>query len=304
MKLLFVINPISGGIDKAPFLERSGAFCHKYGIESHFFKTTGNNDAANLKKVLEEFKPDRVASVGGDGTSLFTALALLEFKMPMGIIPLGSANGMAAELNVNSEPMEALKDLVLSNVIGELDLLVVNGKHYSIHIGDVGINAQIVEAYEKDEDRGLITYAKYFLEELSNTTPFELQIEANEETIQENGVMVAICNSRKYGTGVPLNIKGNPMDGKFEIVVVKRIDANALIKAGLSRFNDSYHDNLNELVISTDKAQIRFPEERLLQLDGEVIGKFKEINIEIIKGGVRLITNNDNPYLQKKPEHV
>ncbi len=304
MKLLFVINPISGGIDKAPFLKRAGAFCYKYGIESHFFKTTGNNDAANLKKVLEEFKPDRVASVGGDGTSLFTALALLEFKMPMGIIPLGSANGMAAELNVNSQPMEALKDLVLSNVVGELDLLVVNDKHYSIHIGDVGINAQIVEAYEKDEDRGLITYAKYFLEELSNTNPFELQIEANEETIQENGVMVAICNSRKYGTGVPLNIKGNPMDGKFEIVVVKKIDANALIKAGLSRFNDSYHDNLNELVISTDNAQIRFPEERLLQLDGEVIGKFKEINIEIMKGGVRLITNNDNPYLQKKPEHV
>ncbi|MFV0483233.1 MAG: diacylglycerol/lipid kinase family protein [Bacteroidales bacterium] len=300
IRLLFVVNPISGGIDKEPFLNKAGTLCYKYGIDYLVFRTSGSNDQSALCKVLEEYKPDKVASIGGDGTALFTALALLDFNIPMGIIPMGSANGMAAELSVNMNPMSALKDIVMSGVIGCLDLLVVNDKYYSIHIGDVGVNAQIVHAYDKDDNRGLITYAKYLIEELSKMEPFDIRVEANGETINETGVMVAICNSRKYGTGVPLNVCGNPMDGKFELVIVKKIDTTVLISAGLSRFNESFRDNVNEQVISTNKARIEFSEERLLQLDGEVIGNFKELDVNVLEGAIKLITNNDNPYVRGK----
>lgn len=185
----------------------------------------------------------------------------------------------------------------MSNVVGELDMLTVNNKYYSIHIGDVGVNAQMVESYEKDENRGMATYAKYFLEELKNMRPFEIQVDANEETRKVKGVMVSICNARKYGTGVPLNLTGNPMDGKFEIVIVEKIDANSLLKSGLSKFDESFYDSQNGILISTDKAKINFNQARLLQLDGEVIGKFDQLNIEIMKGAVKLITHNENLYL-------
>jgi diacylglycerol kinase (ATP) len=56
-------------------------------------------------------------SVGGDGTTLLTALALQKSKVPFGIIPMGSANGMARELNVPTDPMHALNDLLLSQII-------------------------------------------------------------------------------------------------------------------------------------------------------------------------------------------
>ena len=135
------------------------------------------------------------------------------------------------------------------------------------------------------------------LKELKNIHSFEVQVEANEETIKVKGVMVGICNSRKYGTGVPLNLTGNPMDGKFEIVIVEKIDANSLMRAGLSKFDDSFHDSQNGVIISTDKAKIHFDKARLLQLDGEVIGKFEQLNIEIMKGAVKLITHNGNLYL-------
>ena len=297
MKLLFVVNPISGGTDKEPFLRKAESLCAKYGVDYYVFKTTGKDDEKQLNTVLQTFNPDKVASVGGDGTTLFTSIALLNTSIPMGIIPLGSANGMATELFVNPNPIEALKDIIMSNVFGKLDMLIVNNKYYSIHIGDVGVNAQMVESYEKDKNRGMATYAKYFLEELKNMRPFEVQVEANGETRKVKGVMVGICNSRKYGTGVPLNLTGNPMDGKFEIVIVEKIDANSLIKAGLSKFDDSFHDSQNGVIISTDKAKIHFDQARLLQLDGEVIGKFEQLNIEIMKGAVKLITHNENLYL-------
>jgi diacylglycerol kinase family enzyme len=297
MKLLFVVNPISGGIDKEPFLKEAKAICKKYGIFYKIFKTTGNNDLENLKTLLPTVDPDKVLSVGGDGTTLFTSIALLNTNYPLGIIPLGSANGMATELFVNPNPIEAFKDILLSEVIEGLDILVVNDKHYSIHIGDVGINASIVESYEKDKNRGMATYAKYFLEELTQLKPFKFTIIANGETIVKSGLMVGICNSRKYGTGIPLNISGNPMDGKFEIIVIEKMNSTTLIKAGLSKFDENFHDNQNGLSISTTKAKINFEEPRMLQLDGEVIGKFSELKIEIKPGAVKFITHHDNLFL-------
>ena len=296
MKILFVVNPISGGVNKEPFVRKAKSLCENYGIGYRFFKTTGKDDNKHLKDILLDYKPDKVASVGGDGTTLFTATVLLNIPIPMGIIPLGSANGMATELFVNPIPIEALKDIIMSEVVAGLDMLVVNNEYYSMHIGDVGINAGIIDAYSKDKNRGMATYAKYFIEEMKQLKPFNFSINANGKTIEKSGLMVGICNARKYGTGVPLNLKGNPMDGKFEIVVVQNIDAHSLIKTGLSKFDERFHDSQNGIVISTDEAEINFEQPRLLQLDGEVIGKFSKLNIKILKGAIKLITNYDNTY--------
>ncbi|WP_430817838.1 diacylglycerol/lipid kinase family protein [Carboxylicivirga sp. RSCT41] len=297
MKLFFVVNPISGGVDKEPFLKEAQALCKKYGITYHIFKTTGRDDETALVKSIKDFNPDKVASVGGDGTTLFTAVTLKDLSFPIGIIPLGSANGMAEELFVNPDPIEALKDIIMSERIGDLDLICVNDKHYTMHIGDVGVNASIVEAYEKDPNRGMATYARYFIEELTKLTPFDIALTINGETFQHKGVMVAICNSRKYGTGVPLNVLSNPMDGLFEIVIIENIDAKSLISAGLAKFDERFYQSHNSHVYQAQELEINFKEARLLQLDGEVIGKFDNIHVQMLVGAVKYITNTNNSYL-------
>ncbi len=299
MKLLIIVNPVSGGVDKKPFLNRVDEICRYYGIDYNVFQTTGDKDEERLKSVLQLYKPDKVASVGGDGTTLFTGVSLLGSDIPMGIVPMGSANGMAVELSVNPDPEAALKDLIISELYAKLDLVRVNKKHYCLHIGDVGVNAQIVEAYSKDPNRGMVTYAKYLYEMVTKATPFPITVHANGEEVHDNYFSVAICNARKYGTGVPLNLNGSPFDGKFELVMVKKMDAATLIMAGLAKFNEKFYDNLNATVLSSDRAKVTFDEPRLLQLDGEVIGHFKTLDIEIIKGAITLITHGGNEYIEK-----
>lgn len=296
MKLLFIVNPISGGVDKEPFLKDAKSLCKKYGIPYSIFKTTGQNDKQEALKVVNQFKPDKIASVGGDGTTLFVATLLMGTDYPMGIIPLGSANGMAAELYVNLNPIEALKDIILSELVGGLDMIKINDEHYTLHIGDVGINASIVDSYEKDKNRGMVTYAKYFIEEMNRLKPFKVIIKANGETIEMMTLMTAICNARKYGTGVPLNIIGNPMDGLFEIVLIKKVDTASLLAAGLAALHEKFHDSQSSSVIQTDKAEIIFEEPRLLQLDGEVIKKYDRLYVELLKGAVNFITTTENLY--------
>lgn len=298
MKLLFVVNPISGGVDKEPFLKSAEELCKKYGIEYHIFKTTGKNDKEKLNEILLQFNPDKVASCGGDGTTLFTALCLLDTHFSMGIIPLGSANGMATELFVNPKPIEALKDIIMSDLVAGLDLIRLNGEHYTMHIGDVGINAQIVESYEKDPKRGMATYAKYFLEQMQRLNPFKVIVRSKGQISKYETLMVAICNARKYGTGVPLNLNGNPMDGRFELVLVNKVNANSLLKSGLSIFDETFFDESSADIIVSDYAEVEFESPRLLQLDGEVIGNFKELKIEMLQGAVKFITHHGNKYIE------
>lgn len=294
MKLLFVVNPISGGVDKKPFLDEEKEICDYYGFAYFVFHTTGKEDKENLLEIVNSFNPDKIASVGGDGTTLFTATTLLNTNYPMGIIPLGSANGMATELYVNPNPIEALKDIIMSDMIHGLDLLKINNKHYTMHIGDVGINANIVNNYDSDPKRGMTTYAKYFFEELQNLNHFDVRVKTKDIDITKSVYMAAICNSRKYGTGVPLNLVGNPMDGKFEIVLISKMDASSMLKAGLAAVNEKFYTSQKSQVIVTEHAELYFTEPRLLQLDGEVIQKYEKITIEIIPGAIHLITTKAN----------
>lgn len=297
MKLLIVNNPVSGGQEKQTFLEEAGTLCKKYAIKLRIFETSGRNDRKKLKKEISNYKPHRVIAAGGDGTVLLVATAVMKTKVPMGIVPLGSANGMAEELSIDPDPLAALKDTIMSSWITGMDILEVNDKHYTVHIGDVGSNARIVEKYEKDPNRGIGTYAKYFLDELGQVSPFRVSIKTETDEIEKEALMVAICNARKYGTGVPLTLDGNPLDGKFEIVLIENINFNSLISIGLSKFNDKFFKNRESTIISAKKADISFDEPRLLQLDGEVTGKFRKLRVKIHKGAVNLITTADNPYL-------
>jgi diacylglycerol kinase (ATP) len=298
MKLILVINPVSGGQEKKAFLKDADALCKKYAIKQQIFETSGKKDREKLKKEIKSYQPDRVIAAGGDGTVLLVATAVMNTKVPMGIIPLGSANGMAEELSIDPEPLAALKDAIMSSWITGMDLIEVNGKHYSVHIGDVGTNASVVDKYEKDPNRGIGTYAKYFLDELGQVSPFSVKIKTETEEIEKQTLMVAICNARKYGTGIPLTLDGNPLDGKFEIVLIENIDFNSLVNIGLSKFDERFFKNRDSTIISAKKAEISFDKPRLLQLDGETVGKFRNLKVKVLKGAVNLITTGNNSYLQ------
>jgi diacylglycerol kinase family enzyme len=299
MKLLLVLNPISGGKSKEAFLENVEQYCSKYAIPFEYFKTTGEDDVKKLRKAVDDIKPDRVVSIGGDGTTLMTALALQGTSVPFGIIPMGSANGMSRELSVPSDTMLAFKDIVASQMIAPLDLIKVNDD-YTIHLGDVGINAVMVENFSKEEGRGWTAYAKHFVDAVSMASKFDVKIEVGDKTYHHQAFSVLIANTRMYGTGAIVNPEGNPHDGKFEIVVVTKKDWSGIINLGLTAIDPEAIKALEGYaeVYQVTSAKITFDEPKLLQLDGEVIGDSQVINAEIVKGGVQYITTKDNFFME------
>ncbi|WP_019037989.1 diacylglycerol/lipid kinase family protein [Psychroflexus tropicus] len=288
MSILLVINPVSGSKNKSDFIVFAKESMSKAGVEYRVFKTSGTNDCSQLQELISEFSPDKVVIVGGDGTLNMFLKPLMDNKVNVGFIPMGSANGMAEELDLQDNPRVLFQKFLESTSQKTLDVISINNSYLCLHLADIGANANLVANYEKDGGRGMFTYAKHFWTEFRNLQPFEFEIKTEQMEYERKGVMLAICNGRKYGTGIPLNTIGKMDDGFFEFVVVKAMDFTDLIKAALSKFDEN-QQNQNLETIQAKSATVKLKSPRLLQIDGEVIEKFEELQIEIIPKALKFM---------------
>jgi len=292
MKVLVVLNPIAGGREKNEFLSYLEDQFKLYNIDYKVYKTTGQDDEKQIAGEIESLRPERLLVIGGDGTISACARCLIGEDIALGIIPYGSANGMARELELSDNPGEALDDFLKSRHYRQLDLYQVNDRYTGLHIGDIGLNARIVEGFEQEEGRGMFSYAKHFLREFSQSELIEFKIEVEHRTLKEEAYMVAFANARKYGTGVVLNSKGNLFDGKIELVIAKDIKIRTLLLAGMTTFNDEFSRDESSEIISIRKARITTGKPVSVQVDGEFIGKLDELKIDVLPGAVKLVLVN------------
>ena len=279
MKVLYAVNPISGGKDKSYFVNNTNDYCCTYGLDYEFFYTSGQNDIEKIRRRTAAFRPDRVFSIGGDGTFRTICSAIKGMGIPVAYIPLGSANGMREDLPSGDSPWESFEMLMATYYTRQLDVITINGQD-CIHVADVGINAQLVKAYDQDKNRGILTYAKYLFGAVRAQERYRFHITVDGVKYEKKGCMLAIANGTRYGSGLTFNLKGNPFDDKFEIIVVGRINLGTLIRAGWSKFYDEVrYENYSS--ISGREAQISISRQTTLQIDGEIGGRFDTLDIRM-----------------------
>ncbi|WP_367221605.1 diacylglycerol kinase family protein, partial [Flavobacterium sp.] len=99
-------------------------------------------------------------------------------------------------------------EIAFHNHFMEMDMISINGKK-SIHLSDLGLNAELVKNYENGSTRGKLGYALQVITTLTELEePFSAKIEVNNQTIECIARMIVIANSQKYGTGVTINPEG------------------------------------------------------------------------------------------------
>lgn len=283
-KYILVVNPISGDVDKAEIIETATAFAENENIDLIVFETTGKNDEKAIQKLQEENDAERIIIVGGDGTIKMVAEAVQDHDVILGIIPGGSANGLSVDLNLPDEIEENLK-IAFHNSYMEMDMISINGKK-SLHLSDIGINAELVKNYENSNVRGKLGYALQAINTLTGLKePFHAKIETKGRTVETEARMVVIANSQKYGTGVTINPDGVMNDGKFEIVIIKNLD---LIVFGKILSGNMPIESGDVEIISTDKATITTNVPVSFQIDGEYCNEVTVLEVEILPGQMKV----------------
>ena len=148
---------MSGGTDKTDWT---------IGITNHFADLPhtaellfldGQTDEETLRQKIAALKPDRVVAVGGDGTLKCVAEQLIDTTIALGVLPAGSANGMARELGIPPDVAGSLAVLTECKP-KPIDVISVNDSDICLHLADIGLNAQLVKHYQQNNLRGKFGY--------------------------------------------------------------------------------------------------------------------------------------------------
>lgn len=285
LKILFIINPVSGGKEKTDWEKQIREYFKQSTHEMDFYLLTGENDRESVEHHIDRSKPDRVITVGGDGTVKLVAEIVKDKNIPLGIIPAGSANGMARELDIPANVNEAL-EIAIHEVPRPIDIIKINDKEFCIHLSDIGLNAMLVKYFEQSEKRGMWGYGKATFRVLWNKQKMHATIKTDEGEVKRKAFMVVIANARKYGTGGNINPEGDIADGKFEVVVLRKLNLIEILKALLT--DKSFHPNRIE-VFSTTKAEISTLKKTYFQVDGEYRGKTNHVKAEIVANALQIV---------------
>ncbi|MEL1243471.1 diacylglycerol kinase family protein [Flavobacterium sp. DGU11] len=278
-KCLLIVNPIAGGNDKTELVAAAREYAEKEGVELIEFETTGNDDEKEIMSLYKEHKPGRILVAGGDGTVKMVAEAMENNDVIIGVLPAGSANGLSVDLNLSNDIEENLRIAFHGNVM-EMDMVCINGKK-SLHLSDIGVNAELIRNYEGSSIRGKLGYALQAISTLTDLDPpFHVKIEANGKIIETEARMVVIANTQRYGTGVTINPVGIMDDGKFEIVILKSMDVFLIGKIISGNIPlDSVED---VEIISTEEALITTSFPVCFQIDGEYCGEEERLEVKIL----------------------
>lgn len=145
---------------------------------------------------------DLVIIGGGDGTLNAAVEGLVETQLPLGILPLGTANDLARTLGIPPSLPEACQ-IIFRGQLRRIDLGQVNGKHF-FNVASLGLSVQITRSLTKQAKRrwGMFAYAATAFQVLWQARPFQAEIRVNGIVIRVKTVQITVGNGRYYGGGL------------------------------------------------------------------------------------------------------
>lgn len=283
LKILFIINPGSGNksINWAGEIDSFFASLPHH-IEQH--QLTKACTVTSIKDKISQSKPDRVIAVGGDGTVKLVAECLLHSSTVLGILPAGSANGLAKELGVPADTQGALKHL-LKTETQQIHLVKINNQ-LCVHLSDIGFNASVIKIFEASKQRGMWGYVKAAWRVLWRHPVMLATLKTDKDTIRREAAMIVIANATRYGSGAVINPAGRLDDALFEIVIIKKVSFTEIFKMMVT--HQPYNKAKTELYQS-QSVQIQSRKKVHFQIDGEYLGKINKIDAVIIKQALFVI---------------
>jgi YegS/Rv2252/BmrU family lipid kinase len=286
LKILFVVNPASGNSTINWTLEITHYFAKlPHTIDFYYLRKTCT--VSTIKERIKLFEPDCVAAVGGDGTIKLVAECLIRTKILLGIVPAGSANGLAKELGISDNPTKAL-DILLAAFPKKIHITHINGQ-LCIHLSDIGLNAYAMKEFENQPFRGWWGYFMAALKVLWQNPLMEITLKIDEQSIKMKAEMIVIANATKYGNGVVINPIGKLDDKLFEVIVIKKISIIEIIQMALS--NGLLNPDKTE-IFQTKALSMKSRRKVHFQIDGEYLGKVKEVHAVIVPKALQVIVPN------------
>ncbi|UDY35173.1 diacylglycerol/lipid kinase family protein [Dermatobacter hominis] len=223
MRVHLVVNPGAGDGMDGPAVVRL--------VEDagHEVVGTGAADPGWERSLAREV--ELVAAAGGDGTISAVLLAVAGRGLPVGIVPLGTANNIAGDLGLpTGDPAGAVASW-RSAATRPFGLPVVDGAPGPRFVESVGLGLfaeLIAEADAADPDEG-VDEARERLARLVERAPeFDVRLAVDGRERRDRVIGLEVLNIASVGPRVVLDRSTRSDDGRVTVVPIRAGDREAL----------------------------------------------------------------------------
>ncbi|MFN3673434.1 MAG: lipid kinase [Bosea sp. (in: a-proteobacteria)] len=160
---------------------------------------------------------DLVIVCGGDGSISSAALAAMESGLPLGIIPMGTANDLARTLAIPMDLLEAA-DVIARREMRRVDVGTVNG-HAFFNVASIGLSSDLAQTLDPTLKKryGRLGYAVAAMKVMRRASRFRARIVEKGRAIDVETYQIAVGNGRHYGGGNVVEESAEIDDGHLDL---------------------------------------------------------------------------------------
>ena len=277
-RLLFVINPISGGKSKShvPDLIIKHLDHAMFDYDIYWWEVVDDLPTA-LHRFIEQHGY-AVVAIGGDGTINSVASSLIHSSVRLALIPQGSGNGFAREFQISRSISKALHQL---NTATEkaVDVGKMNDKVF-VNVAGWGFDAKVSNTFATLTKRGFWSYFKAIYKDFGGAINLNFTIQSDKETYSNKGFLLTIANGRQWGNNFYIAPKASFTDGVLDIVFIRKPKLYQIPYLVICL----YFKLSNRLIIRRQAQNVTITSDKpcYTHVDGEPLEKVGSVNIEVL----------------------
>jgi YegS/Rv2252/BmrU family lipid kinase len=282
-----IINPVAGkGFSSGKMKEL------KKSLEKNYFRSdihyTCKSPIDTEKFVKSELCSGsrHFLAVGGDGTVNMVARHLVHENASLGILPIGSGNGLARQLHIPLKFSKAL-DLINYHNIIEIDYGLINNTVFFCTAG-LGFDAEIAYSFSQHKNRGLTTYLELILREIIKYKPQEYFVKYKDQTISAKAFMITFANAGQFGNNAYISPEAKIDDGFLDMCILSPFPRVLIPVLGMKVLTRQIDRSKYYKMIRLREAVLTRPAHELAHVDGEPIMMPETVKIKVVPSGLKV----------------
>ncbi len=270
---IFFINPMAGTSAKKNLPDIIGSRCREKNFAYEILNTNAKGDYTFLKEKTEKNKITDIIICGGDGTISKIVSFLVHSNISIGIIPLGSGNGLAFTAGIPVNIHKAI-DIIFNNNAVWTDGIYINN-NFSCMLCGLGFDAVVAHGFAQQTSRGFVTYLSESLKNFTQAKTYNFNLKINGERFDTKAFFISFANSNQFGNHVTIAPKASLCDGLTDLVIVPEMSKPKLIYSLLKQIfsgkpSSNYEKEQNNILYyQSSIIEVENKDLAPLHIDGE-----------------------------------
>lgn len=275
-----LMNPLSGkGMAKEAVSEIKEAFA-KYmpDVKLEILFSRSQGDLAALARKSVEEKCEVVCAAGGDGAVNEVVQGLAGSLVALGIIPLGTGNAFAQEMNIPHN-IDGAVDVLASGKVHRVDLGKV-GERYFLWLAGIGADALVAQELtpEMKDTLGVFSYFVFAMKHVKKIPFFDVKIISGGREIKSRALCVIAGNATSYDGKLQIKSTDSLDDGYLDVCVAEKVTTLGILRQILFFMagRREYYRDIEYFGVKYFKAKrirVETTPAVYVHTDGEVVGQ-------------------------------